>query len=343
MSDFKKTKLIVEDFLYWFKGEKAVELILFCSGTNPKDLIQFYSEHKPKVLPTIRFLSKPLPPQELYKFYKQRFLLNEWVNYKQGDIFRIYKLIYPLEKDTSFDNQPIAIQYDIRYHAKRNDEYKSYFPGQLSHIVDALNFYKPGKMIDVGCGSGAQFYFLKEALKKYKTHYTGIDTSRFQLMKAIDLYSSDSAHFLLDDATNLDFERGYFDLGFSESTLMFIDNPLKALMELDRVCKNGFFASVYTLKGKQELPQMTKKGDVYFLNTGATWKYYNKITPNEYKLPKYSKTMELSENFKNSVIVRNDSDQFFEPLGLQTANLFFFPKRWYKQAKTRDFPFRPLM
>jgi len=167
--------------------------------------------------------------------------------------------------------------------------------------------------------------------------------SRFQLMKAKDLYSSNIAQFLLGDASFLDYKRGYFDIGFSESTLMFIDNPLKALMELDRVCKDGFFGSVYTLKNQQESSQMSKKGDIYFLDTGATWKYYNKITPNEYKLPDYSKTMELTRSFKNIVIVRNDSDQFFEPLGLQTANLFFFPKRWYKEEKITDFPFRPLM
>ena len=343
VSEFEKTKMIIEDYAYWFKNDTDVELLLFASTVHPSDLKRFLITDGFLSLSGITFLEKPIPPEKLHRYYTKKFLLNEWIHYQKNDIFRLYKLYYPLNQDTSFDNQPISIQYDIRYHESRTDDYRSYSPEQTEHIHSAIEFYNPNKIIDAGCGSGAQYSSLQKILKKRNIHYTGIDASRFQIMKAIDLFSSPLSSFQLGDITNIGYPDNSFDLGFSESTLLFCADPLKGLKELDRVCNNGFFASLYTINDDAGHLKRFKKGAIFYLDTGATWKYYNKITPNVYKIPDYQQTKKLADSLRNTVVIRNDTDQFFEPLGIPTANLFFFPAEWYNSSKLENFSYHPLM
>lgn len=343
VAGYEKTKAIVEDYLYWFKGDKQTELVLFSSSGHTKALREYLSTTGLRKRQGILFFEKAIPPEKLHKFYKKRLLLNEWVHYKKGDIFRLYKLFYPLNRETNFDNQPISIQYDIRYHEHRTDEYKGYAQEQISHIASAMDYYNPKRILDAGCGSGAQFFYLQDKIKQHNCQYVGIDNSRFQIIKAIDLFEDKKTTFQLSDITQLEFEDNAFDLGFTESTLMFCENPLKALKELERVCKHGFFASLYTIKNNPEQLKPIKKGPIYYLDTGATWKYYDKITPNVYKIPDYHHTKKTVEAFQNVVMIQNNVDQFFEPLGISTTNVFFFPRQWYHPSKLVNFTYHPLM
>jgi len=343
VAGFEKAKMIIEDYAYWFKRDPQTELCLFSSAGHPLPLKKQLIASGLINISGIVFLENTIPPDKLHRFYTKRLLLNEWVHYNKDDIFRLYKLFFPLTRESDFDNQPISLQYDIRYHKHRVDEYKSYSHQQTAHIASALEFYKPNRIIDAGCGAGAQYYYLQEKIRKLSIHYVGVDMSRFQIIKAIDLFSNAQTTFQLADVTNLDFENRAFDLGFSESTLMFCADPIKALKELNRVCKDGFFASLYTIKNNPEPLNPLKKGDLYYLDTGATWKYYNKITPNIYKIPDFHRVIKAAESFNNVSMVQNDTDQFFEPLGVFTANLFFFPKAWYHPNKLDHFSYHPLM
>ena len=343
VAGFEKTKLIIEDYAYWFKTDRFVQLIMFSSAGHPSGLKAFLQSSGLLSLPGITLLEQPVPPDQLHRYYTKKFLLNEWVRYQKDDLFRLYKLYFPLHQDTSFDNQPISIQYDIRYHENRSDAYRSYCPQQTAHIRSALDFYKPKTIIDAGCGAGAQYFYLQESLKELQVHYTGIDASRFQIIKAKDLYSSAQATFQLADVTNLDYLDNAFDLGFSESTLLFCSDPLKGLRELNRVCKKGFFASLYTIKDNPAHLKPLKKGGLYHIDTGATWKYYTKITPNVYKIPDYTQAIKAANSFHHTCVIQNDTDQFFEPLGISTVNLFFFPAAWYHPSKLEKFSYHPLM
>ncbi|MFP4460901.1 MAG: class I SAM-dependent methyltransferase [Thermotogota bacterium] len=247
VAGFEKAKLIIEDYTTWFKADNSTQLILFASANHPHGLISFLTKSKLIDRYGITFLEKPIAPDKLYRFYTKKMLLNEWVQYKKHDIFRLYKLFYPLNRETGFDNQPISIQYDVRYHEHRSDNYKSYSHTQTAHIASALDFYKPKRIIDAGCGAGAQYYCLLDQIRKLNIQYVGIDMSRFQIIKALDLFSAEQTNFLLGDVTELDFEDNAFDLGFTESTLMFCSDPIKALKEINRVCKEGFFGSLYTI------------------------------------------------------------------------------------------------
>ncbi len=338
-----KTQMIVDDYQYWFKDDKTTQLFLFSSAGHPSGLKPYLAKKQQTNSQQIVFLEKTVKPEQLHEYYTKKFLLNEWTLYRKHDLFRLYRFFYPLNQDTSFDNQPISIQYDIRYHENRSDEYKSYHPTQTAHIESALDFYKPCKILDAGCGSGAQFFYLKEKLKQLKTHYTGVDASRFQIIKAMDLFNLPYATFQLGDITHLDFSNQAFDLGFTESTLLFCSDPLKGLTELNRVCKNGFFASLYTIQKASPDLKSLKKGPLYLLDTGATWKYYHKITPNVYKIPDYHQTKKIMQSFENIICVENNTDQFFAPLGVKTVNLFLFPKKWYSPEKLSRFSYHPLM
>jgi len=343
IAGYEKTTLIVKDYVYWFKNDIQTQLVLFSSAGHPDDLKRFLSTVDHKNFTGITLIEKPIPPEKLHRYYTKRLLLNEWVHYKKDDIFRLYKFFYPSNRETDFDNQPISIQYDIRYHEKRSDEYKSYSQEQTTHIQSALDFFQPQRILDAGCGAGAQFYFLREKIKQLNINYVGIDASRFQIIKAIDLFQDKKASFQLGDITQLNFNDHTFDLGFTESTLMFCSDPIKAIKELTRVCKKGFFASLYTIKNNPEQLKSLKKGHLYYLDTGATWKYYDKITPNVYKIPDYQQIMKTTQSFKNVMMIQNDADQFFEPLGISTTNLFFFPRDWYHPSKLEKFSYHPLM
>src|SRR6056297_817580 len=146
VAGFEKTQLIIEDYAYWFKTDELTQLVLFSSAGHPSDLRSFLKSSRLLSLPGITFLEKTVPPEKLHRYYTKKFLLNEWVHYQKDDIFRLYKLYCPLNKDTSFDNQPISIQYDIRYHENRTDDYRSYSPEQTEHIHSAIEFYNPNKI-----------------------------------------------------------------------------------------------------------------------------------------------------------------------------------------------------
>jgi ubiquinone/menaquinone biosynthesis C-methylase UbiE len=341
--EYNRILTILEDYFYWFKPEDETLLVLFASSQHPKNLQKLLRNKKKDKSPNYSFIEGKISPEELHKYYTKRFLLNEWGNYQKHDIFRLYKFFYPLKSDINFDNQAISIQYDVRYHNNRNDEYASYKKEQLSALENALHYYKPKNILDMGCGTGAQYFFLKDTLDKYKIKYHGVDISRFQTIKAIDLYENNNTHFELGNAMNLPMKDSSFDISFSESTLPFLPNPVKGVTELNRVSKRGFFASLYTIKKEHAFLNPFKKNNIYALDTGATWKYLNKITPNIYYLPEYKFVMDIAKNFENVIVVEENSDQFFEPLDVSTSNLFFFPKDWFNNTQKIDFNFRPLM
>ena len=345
-----KSLQILKDYAYWFKKIDKVSLTLFTSAGHPAGLYdKFCKLLTGKESPSATFIKQSIVPNKLHQFYSKKVLLNEWTPYHPGDIFRLFKIMNPLKEsngnDTDFDIQPVSIQYDIRYDRHMRDDYKGYNSHQLSAVASAVHYFRPEKVLDGGCGAGAHYHYLKEVLKGCKPQYHGIDKSRYQLIKAIDLYAGPDATFEIGDLQKTRFSENHFDFSFSESTLPFIPNPLKALKEMERISTEGFFASLYTLEDFPELYLPFVDGSILSLNTGATWKYYDSITPNTYYLPLYESIKALSEKLQKTVMITNNDDQYFEPLGLKTVNCFFYPRSWYRKNKTTfaNWNYRPLM
>lgn len=337
---------ILKDYLYWFNKGDDVSLILFFSGEKPpKKFKEIFDSDDRLDKPKAVFNLKKVESHELHRYYSKSILVNEVANYRSGDLFRIYKLMNPARLENNFENQAISIQSDIRYDQTLKKPYKAYFPEHISHISDAVDFYQPKSLLDCGCGSGANYFFLKEKILKSGINYTGIDQSRFQIIKAKDLYEKENIQFIPGNLQNIPFNNNSFDFSFSESTLPFLDNPLKGIQEMARVSKKGFFCSLFTFICPIKDHPFDKKNQSYKLNTGATWKFYENVTPNVFSVPLKSDVIDMLNEIPEAVWIEDNSSQFFQGLGLRSNNIFIFPKDWYnsRKASFKGWNFKPLM
>jgi len=327
----EKNELIINDYFHWFRREDNVSLTMFFSDDIP---IEAY-EQKVRMLctgkdfPRYSIIKEKVKFSELKSFYSKPVLLNEIINYNQNDIFRIYKLINPTVRECDFENQPISIQYDIFYDRHLSADVRGYSPQTTAQIKDMINFISPVKILDAGCGCGANYYYLKDSLKE-KTFYHGVDFSRYNIIKAIDYFSEDNVSFSFGDIRSLEFDDGSFDFSFTESVLPYVSDPIRAVKELYRVSEKGFYAAFYSVEQKIKGCRFNKETLCYELDTGASWKFY-KNTPNTFYLPRFSDAIRVLEDMKDKISIRiNQKDQFFDKIGINTKNIFMYPKDWYE-------------
>ncbi|HPE67768.1 MAG TPA: class I SAM-dependent methyltransferase [Thermotogota bacterium] len=337
---------IVQDFLEWFRRSDPASLTVFFTGPNRlAPLRQALSVHSKEDLPPVHFVENPVPLPELSRYYNSPVLVNEIVPYRRGDLFRLFRLTHPDSFTQSFENQAMALQYDVRYDQTLRGKAKAYSPSQLSPVQDALSFYHPHTILDCGCGAGANYFFLQGALENEGCLYHGIDRSRILLIKAIDLFQGESTSFHLGDVCALPFGNNSMDLVFCESLLPFVSNPLQALREMERVSKNGFFAALYCSESKKSPFPFDASNRCLRLDTGSTWKYFPQTTPNVFSLPLLSDIQHWAQSCATVSTRINNKDPFFLPLGVPTQNVFFYPKSWF-EARRETFSRwnnRPLM
>jgi SAM-dependent methyltransferase len=109
-------------------------------------------------------------------------------------------------------------------------------------IFTPLNFSHTKKLLEVGCGVGAQSEII---LRRYpKIHLTGIDLSDAQLQAASKSlaqlsYAKNRSTLLKMDATQLDFEAHSFDGAFLCWVLEHMPEPMRVLSEVRRVLTPG--------------------------------------------------------------------------------------------------------
>ncbi|HNV06357.1 MAG TPA: class I SAM-dependent methyltransferase, partial [Petrotogaceae bacterium] len=196
---------------------------------------------------------------------------------------------------------------------------------------DMIDFLFPVKILDAGCGCGANYFYLKDALKD-GTSYHGVDFSRYNIIKAIDYFSGDNVSFSFGDIRSLEFDDGFFDFSFTESVLPYVSDPLRAVKELYRVSEKGFYAAFYSVEQKIKGCRFNKDTFCYELDTGASWKFY-KNTPNTFYLPRFSDAIRVLEGMEDKLSIRiNQKDQFFGKIGINTKNIFIYPKAWYESS-----------
>jgi len=343
-------KRVCADYYEWFRKGDEVSLTLFFTDRAFISEVQRVAKglEEPESEP-IRIIADPVPFDQLHRFYGKKGLLNEWIPYCKGDIFRIYRLFEPVKSDKSYENQPVSIQFDIRYDRTAPSKYRVYRREHLAPVFSAIEYYRPKSMIDCGCGCGANYSFLEETVKTNGIRYLGVDKSRFLIGKAKELYEHEETdgltRFTLGDVLHLPFADRSFDIAFSESLLPLVSHPFAALSEMARVARLGFFASLYTVSKPQKGLQYSRENRSYLLNVGAEWKYMNGVAEQIFYLPKTGEVREFARRFPHLALVENNRHQFFAALGIQTVNVFFYPNEWYQQRKT-DFKHwndRPLM
>jgi len=350
VAGLETTRLICADHHYWFRKGDDSPLTLFFTDRAAISEVQRLVKNleEPESAP-IRVIADPIPFEQLHRYYGKKGLLNEWIPYRRGDLFRIYRLLEPTKSDKSYETQPVSIQFDVRYDQTTPPKYRVYRREHLAAVMDGINHYRPMSVIDWGCGCGANYSFLKEILAKGTVHYQGIDASRFLIAKAKDLFETSEPEprvkFDLGDVRSLPYADHAFDLGFSESLLPLVPNPLAALSEMARTTRFGFFASLYAVANpKAGLTYLRKEG-AYALDAGATWKYRNGISEQIFYLPKIEEVRAFGQKTPHIVTVENKRHQFFDGLGIRTVSVFFYPKAWYEKRRDafKGWNDRPLM
>ncbi len=141
------------------------------------------------------------------------------------------------------------------------------------HIVYRdIDFTRAHKILEVGCGVGAQSEIL---LRRFpKISLTGIDLSEKQLKTATERLNSQpvlQGRFELHamDATQLSFSKGCFDGAFLCWILEHVKEPVKVLSEVRRVLRQG--STIYIT----EVMNSNFFLDPYSPNTWKYWMAYN--------------------------------------------------------------------
>lgn len=112
---------------------------------------------------------------------------------------------------------------------------------------DILDFSKPVRALDFGCGIGRQTLLMSE----FGLDAFGIDISKEAISMAINnsklsSYSSLKVNFSVFDGQKISFEENFFDIVIAESVLdsMHFDLAIRLVKEIDRVTNQYFFLSL---------------------------------------------------------------------------------------------------
>jgi ubiquinone/menaquinone biosynthesis C-methylase UbiE len=139
-------------------------------------------------------------------------------------------------------------------------------------VHDQLPFRRCRKLIEIGCGVGAQTEILLRHFPEL--HVTGIDASQANLEAArrhLESLGWGAGRFELvqRDATRLDFPADSFDGAFLCWVLEHVGNPMQVLSEARRVLRAGAPVVV------NEVQNATFFIDPYSPNTMAYWLAFN--------------------------------------------------------------------
>jgi ubiquinone/menaquinone biosynthesis C-methylase UbiE len=129
--------------------------------------------------------------------------------------------------------------YDRRYRDIQTRKY------QL--IFKSISIEPTRKVLDIGCGTGNLFSFLKNIHnEKY-----GIDFSWDSLKKLQKVVNKGhTIQIICGDVENLPFQKDKFDLVLAITTLQNLPDPKKCLEEMKTICKRDGLITVSLLKKK---------------------------------------------------------------------------------------------
>lgn len=142
----------------------------------------------------------------------------------------------------------------VQQHAVRSAENSASF--LLPHLKAHF------KLLDVGCGPGS----ITRGFAKFVEKVIGVDSSEGLIQQARE--AGGDVEFQVASAYKLPFEENLFDVVFAHQVLQHLANPVKALQEMQRVCKPGGFVAVReavysTMHGAPQLPQLQRWRELY--------------------------------------------------------------------------------
>lgn len=141
----------------------------------------------------------------------------------------------PPRPERDFNDVAFAREY-----ARRHQAMAERFGRDVAHKLSARGFRK-GRIIDVGCGSGATALVLAEAFPE--SQVVGLDLSE----PLLDIASraagaaalGERVRFERADACELPYEADFFDVALNINMLHLVDEPVEMLNEIERALVPG--------------------------------------------------------------------------------------------------------
>ena len=143
----------------------------------------------------------------------------------------------------------------------------------LEHrIHDRMPFWKCRRLLEVGCGVGAQTEILLRHFPDL--HVTGVDLSETNLARAREnleraAWTQGRFELAREDATRLSFDAASFDAAFLCWILEHVGDPLRVLSEVRRVLDTGAWIVI------TEVQNASFFVDPYSPHTMAYWMAFN--------------------------------------------------------------------
>jgi SAM-dependent methyltransferase len=125
-------------------------------------------------------------------------------------------------------------------------------------LVDAVRAESPGRVLDVGCGTGSVTVAIARALGA-ESHCVGVDISDTMITAARARAEREDmpASFIRADAQVHAFEPADFDMIVSRFGVMFFDDSVQAFRTLRHAARNGAEFRFLTWRSPEENPFMT--------------------------------------------------------------------------------------
>ena len=187
-----------------------------------------------------------------------RFFKNKWEeSYERGDNFAFY----PKEETVKFLNRFVRKRIEI------------------NKFRDILDFSKPIRGLDLGCGIGRMTILMRE----FGVDAYGIDISSKAIETAKQLatyfgYNDMTQNFILVNGTKIPFENNFFNVAVSEGVFDSMKFKLakKLIKELDRVTKDIAFISLISGDNDRHYRKFSGEEIVKSqLEKGTVQSYYN--------------------------------------------------------------------
>jgi ubiquinone/menaquinone biosynthesis C-methylase UbiE len=126
-------------------------------------------------------------------------------------------------------------------------------------LVEAASHRPAGRVLDIGCGTGATTLAVARLYGAEQGQCVGIDISAPMIKAAQKQAEKESsrARFICADAQTHAFEAASFDLLISRIGVMFFDDPVRAFANLRRAAKDGAALRFIAWRGAAENPFMT--------------------------------------------------------------------------------------
>jgi ubiquinone/menaquinone biosynthesis C-methylase UbiE len=137
--------------------------------------------------------------------------------------------------------------YDAHWAAFADSNYPKAKIEKVKRFFNPVNeiLIKSRNLLDVGCGDGTHWYYLKKILK-LPILYEGVDISQKSLEFLTRQSPINAGNFQTMDACNLAYSNNSFDIVFAYGVIGYTDEPCIALREISRVCKPSGIVGIFS-------------------------------------------------------------------------------------------------